>query len=141
MSELPEKAWTDDDMKAAYLAVFHEGMYKISEFDIWLENYKDSKKYIDNDLLPKSIYDYDDSIDFFINSRTENALQRLKISAFGDLIRWRKKDLELVNGLGKKSIGELIIKLDKIGLKLKNDRDCIDEKVRATLCRVGHNPL
>lgn len=65
-----------------------------------------------NDLLDTLIEDLDFSV------RTYNCLKRASINTVGDLVARSEGDMMKVRNLGKKSLEEVIIKLEEIGLSL-----------------------
>ena len=55
--------------------------------------------------------------------RSFNCLKRADINTVEDLVRRTESDMMRVRNLGKKSLEEVIIKLDALGLTLKPDED------------------
>lgn len=74
----------------------------------------------DNDrnfILDTAIEDLDFSV------RTYNCLKRAAINSVGDLVAKTEEDMMKVRNLGKKSLEEVILKLDEMNLKLANSGD------------------
>jgi len=70
-----------------------------------------------NSELGKLIEDLDFSV------RTYNCLKRAAINTVGDLIARSEDDMIKVRNLGKKSLDEVIAKLEEMGLHLANNED------------------
>ena len=89
---------------------------KLSEFgdrDYMVNRQEDQQQMI----LEKSIDDMDLSV------RSYNCLKRANIQTIGDLTRRTMEDMLKVRNLGKKSLDEIIARLDSFGLGLKIKED------------------
>jgi len=69
----------------------------------------------ENNLLNLSIDELDLSV------RSYNCLKRANINTIGELIKHSTEDLMKVRNLGKKSLEEIVSKLEQMGLSLKKD--------------------
>ena len=58
-----------------------------------------------------------------LSVRSYNCLKRVNINTVEDLIKKSKNDILKVRNLGRKSIGEVVNKLESYGLSLRNDED------------------
>ena len=63
-------------------------------------------------LLDTAIEDLDFSV------RTYNCLKRANINTIGDLVAKTEEDMMKVRNLGKKSLEEVVVKLEELGLSL-----------------------
>jgi len=68
-------------------------------------------------LLETSIEDME------LSPRSSNCLKRANINTVDDLIKRTKSDMLKVRNLGSKSLDEIIIKLESLGLALRPDED------------------
>ena len=62
-----------------------------------------------------------EDLDFSV--RTYNCLKRAQINTVGDLVAKTMDEMIKVRNLGKKSLEEIIEKLDEMGLHLKDQAD------------------
>ena len=69
----------------------------------------------ENRVLRKTIEELDLSV------RAYNCLKKAGINTVGDLVKYKYQDLIKVRNLGKKTLKEIISKLDSMNLSLKND--------------------
>jgi DNA-directed RNA polymerase subunit alpha len=69
----------------------------------------------ENNLLNLSIDELDLSV------RSYNCLKRANINTIGELVKHSTEDLMKVRNLGKKSLEEIVSKLEQMGLSLKKD--------------------
>lgn len=77
------------------------------------EDIEQEKKSIDSDLLKTRI----DTLDF--SSRTLNALSNANIRTLGGLTKKSLEDLSEIDGMGAKSVDEVVEVLNDLGLELK----------------------
>jgi len=86
---------------------------EIGEWDILVPPEPDKRKKI----LEQTIEDMDLSV------RSYNCLKRANIHTVEDLTKKTEDDMLKVRNLGKKSLDEVIFKLESYGLKLKDKED------------------
>lgn len=99
--------------EASSILVEHLGLFMdLSDQDEGDEPAETEEATEHNQLLDTAIEDLDFSV------RTYNCLKRANINAIGDLVTRTEEDMMKVRNLGKKSLEEIMQKLDELGLGL-----------------------
>lgn len=119
------EVWTDGTIAvdealsaASDILIKHLGIFKgLKETDNTLNFKSVETKSEKNSELNKVIEDLDFSV------RTYNCLKRAAINTVGDLISRSEDEMIKVRNLGKKSLDEVIAKLDGMGLHLADKED------------------
>jgi DNA-directed RNA polymerase subunit alpha len=118
--KLTLEVWTDSTVEVseslslgAGILCEHLGLFKALTESVGGPSFKDSDEdKVKNHVLDTAIEDLDFSV------RTYNCLKRAGINSVGDLVARTEDDMMKVRNLGKKSLEEVILKLEELGLSL-----------------------
>lgn len=118
--KLTLEVWTDSTIEVsealslgAGILCDHLGLFQALTESVGGPSFKDADDgKIKNHVLDTAIEDLDFSV------RTYNCLKRAGINTVGDLVARTEDDMMKVRNLGKKSLEEVILKLEELGLSL-----------------------
>ena len=124
--KLTLEVWTDGSVKANE-AVSMSAKVLIEHFELFL-NLAEGASEVENTLVDKSNTEKEKVLDLTIDEldlsvRSFNCLKRAGINTVEDLINKSEEDMMKVRNLGRKSLEEVIAKLDSFGYTLKKDND------------------
>ena len=124
--KLTLEVWTDGSIKANE-AVSHSAKVLIEHLELFL-NLTEGVSEVENTLVDKSNTEKEKVLDLTIDEldlsvRSFNCLKRAGINTVEDLINKSEEDMMKVRNLGRKSLEEVIAKLDSFGYTLKKDND------------------
>ena len=124
--KLTLEVWTDGSIKANE-AVSQSAKILIEHLELFL-NLSDGASEVENTLVDKSNTEKEKVLDLTIDEldlsvRSFNCLKRAGINTVEDLINKSEEDMMKVRNLGRKSLEEVIAKLDSFGYTLKKDND------------------
>ena len=124
--KLTLEVWTDGSIKANE-AVSHSAKVLIEHLELFL-NLAEGVSEVENTLVDKSNTEKEKVLDLTIDEldlsvRSFNCLKRAGINTVEDLINKSEEDMMKVRNLGRKSLEEVIAKLDSFGYTLKKDND------------------
>ena len=124
--KLTIEVWTDGSMKANE-AVSMSAKVLIEHFELFLD-LAEGVSEVENILSEKSDNETSKVLDLTIDEldlsvRSFNCLKRAGINTVEDLINKSEEDMMKVRNLGRKSLEEVIAKLDSFGFTLKKDND------------------
>ncbi len=126
MNALTLEVWTDGSIMANE-AVSMAAKILIEHFELFLD-LSDATKDGESFMAEKGISDKEKVLDMTIEEldlsvRSFNCLKRAGINTVEDLINKSEEDMMKVRNLGRKSLEEVIAKLDSFGYTLKKDED------------------
>ena len=124
--KLTLEVWTDGSIKANE-AVSQSAKVLIEHFELFL-NLAEGASEVENTLVDKSNTEKEKVLDLTIDEldlsvRSFNCLKRAGINTVEDLINKSEEDMMKVRNLGRKSLEEVIAKLDSFGYTLKKEND------------------
>ncbi len=124
--KLTLEVWTDGSIKANE-AVSMSAKVLIEHFELFL-NLAEGVSEVENTLVDKSNTEKEKVLDLTIDEldlsvRSFNCLKRAGINTVEDLINKSEEDMMKVRNLGRKSLEEVIAKLDSFGYTLKKDNE------------------
>ncbi len=124
--KLTLEVWTDGSIKANE-AVSQSAKVLIEHLELFL-NLSEGASEVENTLVDKSNTEKEKVLDLTIDEldlsvRSFNCLKRAGINTVEDLINKSEEDMMKVRNLGRKSLEEVIAKLDSFGYTLKKDND------------------
>lgn len=123
--KLTLEVWTDRTI-AADDAVSEAAKILIEHLDPFVRINQEEEPV--DDEVDEAQEEYDTVLDLAIEDmdfsvRTYNCLKRASINTLGDLVVRTKDDMMKVRNLGKKSLEEVVQKLDELGLTLADDEE------------------
>ena len=126
MNALTLEVWTDGSIMANE-AVSMAAKVLVEHFELFLD-LSDATKDGESFMAEKGISDKEKVLDMTIEEldlsvRSFNCLKRAGINTVEDLINKSEEDMMKVRNLGRKSLEEVIAKLDSFGYTLKKDED------------------
>ena len=118
--KLTLEVWTDSTIEVseavslgAGILCDHLGLFQALTESIGGQSFKD----VDDGKVKNHVFDtVIEDLDFSV--RTYNCLKRAGINTVGDLVARTEDDMMKVRNLGKKSLEEVILKLEELGLSL-----------------------
>ena len=118
--KLTLEVWTDSTIEVseavslgAGILCDHLGLFQALTESIGGQSFKD----VDDGKIKNHVFDtVIEDLDFSV--RTYNCLKRAGINTVGDLVARTEDDMMKVRNLGKKSLEEVILKLEELGLSL-----------------------
>ncbi len=124
--KLTLEVWTDGSIKANE-AVSMSAKILIEHLELFL-NLSEGASEVESTLVDKSNTEKEKVLDLTIDEldlsvRSFNCLKRAGINTVEDLINKSEEDMMKVRNLGRKSLEEVIAKLDSFGYTLKKDND------------------
>ena len=124
--KLTLEVWTDGSIKANE-AVSMSAKVLMEHFELFL-NLTEGVSEVENTLVDKSNTEKEKVLDLTIDEldlsvRSFNCLKRAGINTVEDLINKSEEDMMKVRNLGRKSLEEVIAKLDSFGYTLKKEND------------------
>ena len=124
--KLTLEVWTDGSIKANE-AVSMSAKVLIDHFELFLD-LAEGVSEVESIMTEKSDNENEKVLDLTIDEldlsvRSFNCLKRAGINTVADLINKSEEDMMKVRNLGRKSLEEVIAKLDSFGFTLKKDKD------------------
>lgn len=124
--KLTLEVWTDGSLKANE-AVSMSAKVLIDHFELFLD-LAEGVSEVESIMTEKSDNENEKVLDLTIDEldlsvRSFNCLKRAGINTVADLINKSEEDMMKVRNLGRKSLEEVIAKLDSFGFTLKKDKD------------------
>ena len=124
--KLTLEVWTDGSIKANE-AVSMSAKVLIDHFELFLD-LAEGVSEVESIMTEKSDSENEKVLDLTIDEldlsvRSFNCLKRAGINTVADLINKSEEDMMKVRNLGRKSLEEVIAKLDSFGFTLKKDKD------------------
>jgi len=118
--KLTLEVWTDSTIEVseglslgAGILCDHLGLFQALTESVGGQSFKD----VDDGKIKNHVFDtVIEDLDFSV--RTYNCLKRAGINTVGDLVARTEDDMMKVRNLGKKSLEEVILKLEELGLSL-----------------------
>lgn len=118
--KLTLEVWTDSTIEVseavslgAGILCDHLGLFQALTENVGGQSFKD----VDDGKVKNHVFDtVIEDLDFSV--RTYNCLKRAGINTVGDLVARTEDDMMKVRNLGKKSLEEVILKLEELGLSL-----------------------